>query len=143
MNEAFLTQEFSVHLPSNPPHSVQYISERESSLFMEKRPQCGHGGKPWPLFGSRNRRRIRRSIGIRGQPRFGLRTFGIQPSVSRAIFTVYDESIVTSAPVRLYAESLGLDRDHFSINRLGCSNFTLNSQQCCQWDTEVLLIFHE
>lgn len=65
---------------------MQYISARESSLFIANSPQCGHGGSPCPLFGSRNRRRIRRGVRMRGQPRFGLRTLGIRLGLAHHLY---------------------------------------------------------
>ena len=53
---------------------------------MANNPQCGHGGSPWPLLGSRNRRRIRRGLRIRGQPRFGLRTLGMEVRLSPLLY---------------------------------------------------------
>mgnify|MGYP006111563463 CR=1 FL=1 len=53
---------------------------------MEKRPQCGQGGRPCPEFFSRNFRRHLRMTGIRGHPLFGLRTFGIVAGLARHLY---------------------------------------------------------
>ena len=58
------------------PQSLQYFSPRLSSLFTEYFLHSGQGGKP--VFSFLTLLNLR-GIGKRGQPFFGLRTFGILP----------------------------------------------------------------
>ena len=58
------------------PQSLQYFSPRLSSLFTEYFLHSGQGGKP--VFSFLTLLNLR-GIGNRGQPFFGLRTFGILP----------------------------------------------------------------
>ena len=139
MNEVPILHEFSVYLPSKPPHSEQKISLRESSRFIANLPQCGHGGKPCPEFGSRFFRLHRRMTGRRGQPRFGLRTLGIRLGFARHLYGLR-HSIVFGCPSIFYRESPILQRDNLSIDLFRCSDISLHGQEGGQGDSEVFFI---